>query len=412
MKRPKRLALESGPVSARAALWMIVVGLISMCAFAALSAYAPDLRTGADGGGHALSKSAVGFAGAVELLQASGVPVMVSRNPSVQGAAGLLVLTPQPAADPKAVDRFRFGGLRLIVLPKWAVAPDPVHRGWIEGAGLLPVRVAAAPLLALSPTTLVRQDAGATSPVLRQGRTWMFRGEQIPSGPVQRLQTISGPDWIPVLVDQHGRAVVAVFHDRPILVLADPDLMNTHGLADPATAQALARMLRGFGVRSGPVIFDVTLAGFVRGPSLLRLVVEPPLVGATLCLAAALLLAGLHAASRFGPTTRSGRVLAFGKQALADNSAALVRMAGREARMATPYAQLSRDAVARAVGAPRDLDGDQLEALLDRMGAERKAAERFSGLAAEARAVRTHAELMRSARRIFDWKLEMTRERR
>src|SRR5688572_32238901 len=34
---------------------------------------------------------------------------------------------------------------------------------------------------------------------------------------------------------------------------------------------------------TGPVIFDLTLSGYRRSPSLLRLAFEPPLLGATLC---------------------------------------------------------------------------------------------------------------------------------
>ncbi len=121
---------------------------------------------------------------------------------------------------------------------------------------------------------------------------------------------------------------------------------------------------------------------------------------------------GLHAAARFGPAERPPPVLALGKRALADNSAALVRMARREPRMAPAYAALTREAAARAVGAPRDLGEDQLDALLDRLGASRGLAERYSSLAAEAAAARTNADLLSVARRLYQWRGEMTRDRR
>lgn len=43
--------------------------------YAVLSAYAPEMRDGQDGGGHALSNSAVGFSGIVALARATGMKV-------------------------------------------------------------------------------------------------------------------------------------------------------------------------------------------------------------------------------------------------------------------------------------------------------------------------------------------------
>jgi len=81
-------------------LAMVLAGLFSFSAFLVLSAYAPDLRGGSDGGAHALSKSAVGFAGIVRLLRAEGDDVDISRRLGADRdpAWSLLVLTPD--ADP------------------------------------------------------------------------------------------------------------------------------------------------------------------------------------------------------------------------------------------------------------------------------------------------------------------------
>src|ERR1051325_6434417 len=100
---------------------MVLVGVISFCAFMALSAYAPDLRSGQDGGAHALSKSAVGFAGLAELLRDQGVPVQVSRGqlPKTKEDRGLLILTPSLNVQPKEIGRIHFSGTVLVVLPKW-----------------------------------------------------------------------------------------------------------------------------------------------------------------------------------------------------------------------------------------------------------------------------------------------------
>jgi hypothetical protein len=108
---------------------------------------------------------------------------------------------------------------------------------------------------------------------------------------------------------------------------------------------------------------------------------------------------------------RPQRALALGKEALTDNSAQLIRLARREAKMAPGYAQLTQKAAARAVGAPRELTGEALTAFLDRMGAQRGQTDRLSSMTAEAATVGGRAGLTALAERLYRWRLEMTRER-
>ena len=402
--------------SVRTMLLVVLIGVFSFSAFVVLSAYAPDLRSGSDGGAHALSKSAVGFAGAVELLRGLDEPVVVSRGqpPATGEGSGVLVLTPAPFTDPKDITAIHFTGLKLIVLPKWATGPSPQSRVWVQKLGVLPDS-AVAHVLAFGGDfgkTVIAQRSGASRPVLHAGSGAGFpAGEVLPLGAIDSLQTLSGPGWDPIVTDEQGHAVLALSRQGGVAVLSDPDLLNTQGIADLTTARAGVEILDRLRDK-GAVVFDVTLNGFGRGRSLLKLAFEPPLLGVTLCLVAAAMMMGLHAAARFGPADRPQPVLALGKRALADNSAALVRMARREPRMAGAYAALTREAASKAVGAPRDLGEGQLDALLDRLGAARGLQDRYSSLAAEAGAAKTNAELISVARRLFQWRGEMTRDRR
>ncbi len=402
-------------------LAMVLVGVFSFSAFMALSAYAPDLRSGQDGRGHALSKSAIGFAGMVQLLRNKGLTVVVSRGPLPRKwtagpnpygvPVGLLVLTPEPETPSKALSAFRFIGWSLIVLPKWDVTPEPLHPGWVDKVGLIDPLAVAAPLKDFVGKTVVTRRGGASTRALRSvDPRFLEREAWLPLDSIDSLQTITGQGLKPVLVDDRGMAVLARIGDGRTFVLADPDLMNTQGLAGAANARVADIIVGVLG--DGPVFFDTTLNGFERGRSLLRLAFEPPLLGVVLCLLAAAGLMGLHAAGRFGPPLRSRRSLALGKLALADNSAGLIRMARREPRMAAGYAALIRDAAARAVGVPRDLGAGQADAVLDRLGAAKGVRTPFSELAAGADAVKTNGDLMRLARQLFEWRREMTRERR
>ncbi len=401
--------------SPRTMLWVVLVGVFAFSAFVVLSAYAPDLRSGTgDGGAHALSRSAVGYAGVVELLKGGGRPLVVSRGapPVTAEGSGLLVLTPGPDTGPNDIDGLHFNGLKLIVLPKWNAAQSPRRTGWVEKEGVMPAGLTLHALGKGPWKADLQRRKGVSRPTLKAGEAAGFpAGEILAPGPIDSLQTISGAGWDPIVTDEQGRAVVAVASRGQAAVLSDPDLLNTQGIADLNTARAgveILDRLRG----KGPVVFDVTLNGFGRRRSLLKLAFQPPLLGATLCLLAAALMMGLHAVARFGPAERPAPVLALGKRALADNSAALVRMARREPRMAGAYAALTRETAARAVGAPRDLDEAQLDALLDRLSAAHGLEFRFSTLAAEAAKARTNAELIGAAQRLYQWRGDMTRDHR
>src|SRR5260221_1961606 len=120
------------------ALWIVLVGVFSFSALMVLLAYAPDLKTGNDGQAHALSKSAVGYAGVVEALKLTGEPVLIMRARAPKGRReGLLVAAPYLTAEKKTIELLGFQGPVLVILPKWLTAPNPLHPGWIGHAQLI-----------------------------------------------------------------------------------------------------------------------------------------------------------------------------------------------------------------------------------------------------------------------------------
>ena len=397
---------------ARAILVLVLVGVAALAAFGVLAAYAPELRSRANGGPHALSSSAVGFRGATMLLRDVGVPVTVSHDrpsPRLLGAAGL-VLTPPPGDKP--VDMAAFGDpLRtLIVLPKWRTTPDPKRDGFVRKAGVLWSGVGS--VLPGEPgRTAVTVERGASRRALRAVGGPFGSGEALPIGRIDGLQTISGPDWAPVLADEHGHAVLAVSrHDRRLFVLAEPDLLNNHGLSDLERARVAVMIMQMLSGEEG-VVFDVTLNGVGRGRSLGRLMLEPPLLAATLCVAAAALLMGWRALARFGAATIPQQAIAPGAAALVDNAAGLIRTAGKEAALAPEYAALTRRLVAEGAGAAGLGQADAESSSWLARAAERRALADPNALSAEAATVKTPRELMTLARKLYDWRLEMTRER-
>jgi hypothetical protein len=383
---------------------MLLIGVGAFVALVGLTAYSPELSDGQDGGAHALSRSAVGYAGLARLLADTGTPVVISRGPLPRAdiAPGLMIATPAADISPGELDRFAPGRPMLIVAPKWTTAPSPLHKGWVFKGEL--VASAALTTLLHDGVAGFQQRKGVSQPVLRG-----FGGVDYGFGPVESLQTATPKAGRVIVADEAGRAVLLELAPNRFL-LSDPDLLNNQGLKSLATARSSLAILEALRGGQGPVVFDVTLNGFGRSRSLLRLALGPPFVGATLCALAAALLMGAHAAARFGAPRRPARAFALGKRALVDNAAVLIRLARREPKMGGRYADLTRRAVAQAVAAGgRDDRPEQVDQALDRLTAEGEAP--FSALLAQASAAKDETELMQAARRLHQRRVEMTRER-
>lgn len=408
MSASQSMGKSAGMFSPMTMLVLVLVGVISFTGLAVLSAYAPELRKGDNGGEHALSRSSVGFGAVSRLLSLMGEPVLTSRGDLPASAEeGLLVLTPSTGMSPAPLERNDHIGPTLIVLPKWVVGGHPKRRGWVTILGDNDFRETLSVLpVSLRKDLKLNQSKGKRTVRLRRPSGEAF------GAPVQidQPRTLSGPGWTPVLVDEGGATVLAMHADSWTYVLADPDYLNTQGLKTANGARTAVAMLNLIRDEDSPVVFDVTLHGFKRTRSLMRLILEPPLVGATLVAAALALLAGAQAFARFGPPLRSRRAVALGKAALADNTAGLVRLAGREHRMARLYARLIQASAARAIGAPRGLDGQDLVDFLDRVSRIVGATNTYSALADRALTA-TPSDLMAVARDLHTWKQELIRGR-
>lgn len=203
-----------------------------------------------------------------------------------------------------------------------------------------------------------------------------------------------------LLVPGRGALLVRspLWKDRDGYVMSDPDVMNNRGLSDPSNARAAIAIIAALRQGHGPVAMDVTLNGLGKAPSLLRAAFGPPFLGATICALVAALLMGLHTAIRFGAPLVPPRIFARGKKALADNSAELVRMMGREGAMAPRYVAAARSLVLERLGARRAAPQQQ-QALLDALGGET-----YDQLAAEAAIARSGGDLLLVARKTFDWR--------
>lgn len=375
---------NAAPFAMRTVLVLVVIGTIGFIAFLLLTAYAEDLQPAQRPGNHALSTSAVGFAGAAELVQRThGRVGYIRRDADLDEPGVLIVLTPGQGTDPEALAKIlerRRDYPTVVVLPKWITVPRADKTAWVQSIGKFdPVQVAklVAPLGSMTIT-----DDGTG------------------------LRTIAGDTLEPLIDDDQGRMLAAQVKDRLTIVVADPDILDNQGLATLAGAERAMDILDRY-TADDRISFDLTLHGFGKNPNLLKLAFEAPFLPLTLCLIIAALLAGWHAMLRFGPALPELRGVAFGKRAIAENGAALLRLAGRRHRTGDRYAALIRETAASATGAPPNLPADALDAYLDRLD---KNGEPFTTLAARAGHAQDTRTLLDAARALYQWKRTVTRE--
>lgn len=382
---------------------LIAAGIVAFALFLVLMAYAGDFRTGRDGRPHALSPSAVGFQGIVRLIELGDGKARLIRSTALLDTEDLVVVALEDRTDREVLRMLlerRRGKPTLLILPKWEVTPDPQRAGWVRRLALEPTNVTES-LLEWLGKAEVRQIRAPAEPASGTG---FMRGATAPLP--REIQTIAGEGFTPLLRTSRGDILLARVRETPHYILADPDLLNNQGLKDPAAARAALAILAELNSTGAETVsFDLTLNGFVPKPNALKLAFEPPFLALTLALFVAALLAGLHGAFRFGPEAEEARALAFGKTALVENSAALFKIARREAATGGAYAELVRESAAHATGAHLALRDAELDAYLDRVSPA--SGPNFSTLVERARRAESRFDLVAAARALFQWKKDL-----
>jgi hypothetical protein len=384
-------------------LLVIGVGTLAFIAMLVLGAYAPDLRSGHNGGSHALSNAATGFSGIVRLAEETGRnPVIVRSEPDFD-TEDLAVITPEDAATNlnKILDA-RGSRVTLVVLPKWLTAPDQSHPGWVRVTQLIYPQSPEGVLAPLVKLKISRTKAHG-EPLRNLDRAMPADVRFLAPAVVQSM---AGPDLKPLITTPDGKIVLAKFGDLPLYVLSDPDLLNNHGMGNQqqaSSALAMLDFLNSTGAKS--ILFDVTANGLGRSRSPLKLAFDAPFLGVTLTIFVAMLLAAWQALVRFGPVRRRERAIAFGKAALVDNSAALIRKAGRESHLGSRYVDVIRNRAVALFRLPPTLDPKELDDRLEALNPRRS----FVTAASAAERARTREELLGAAQSLNQWLEEVQR---
>jgi hypothetical protein len=402
---------------------IVVVGVIGFIAMWALIALGPQLAAGNDGQGHAMSRGVAGYAGIVDYAERADMWVDVRREVVEAAPLGddegstLLVLTPEHDTDPDAIaDLIKAHGREpvLIVLPKWRTSPHATRKGW-SGSGFA---VSPSPTLLSEASLGGRIGAPRIAPVTEPASLALFasgyrRGAiTLSPGNWQSLDPGRGLNKPMITLPRSNDALLVRSNSRQIYVLADPDLINNFAFASRTRARTALAVLDLVAEDSdaGGVAFDVTLNGLGGGSGFLRLAFVPPFIGITMCLIAAMLFALWQAAARFGPARVPARAIPISKLALIESSAELVTQTQREADGAGAWLRGQREALARALHAPPQLEGAALDEWLDRRRPAQDGRDSFASLAARLPLARNTNELLGLARALHGMRKDLLRE--
>jgi len=434
----------TNPFSLRTTLVLVVFGAVVFVALLWMIGAGKMAGSTNDGGNHADGRGLNGFAVFAQFLDAQGYAVDRTRSEAALDAPGLLVLTPPHYGDAEDISRIvrdrRRDGPTLIVLPKWSATAVPDHmqtgdveKGWVLLGDPMPVRWSedVAALGALD----VRTDKASNRTA--QWRGFGLRGALADT---KAIQTIASGRIAALVEDGRGQALAGYLDDGgrydalavaargrtgrggfaprgsrrnfyPVVVVADPDLLNNYGFARQENAMLARALVRATtGGEAMPVTFDLTLNGHARSANLLTLAFSPPFLAATLCLLMAALAVGWRAFLRFGAARQPDRAIAFGKSALVANVAGFVRRTGRLHLVSGPYADGARERIARALAFPRNSDTALTDAAIDRaLQARAPGAMPFSQAAATLRAARTRHDAVKAARDLYELERTLTR---
>lgn len=413
-------AADSNPFNPRIIAGLIVAGIIGFVGFWVLTAFTPELGNGRNAQAHALSRSAVGFAGVVELAKAGGAPITVLRGASagVPGAddsefGGLMVLTPLIGTTRAQIDERigDFAGSVLIVLPKYLTGPALTGRDRVMRMGDVPDTVTAmldSNVEGKSVTFLANRGPAGQAQVAT--RLWDEDAVTLRlPGQLQGIVQHDGAGMRP-LITVGTRIIVAELPGRgSTYVLSDPDLINNMAMADDARAASAYALLTALAGPGEPIGFDVTMNGLGSGGrSLLRMAFVPPFLGLTMCLLAGGLFALWQGFVRFGPPWREARRVALGKAGLVANGAALIVQARRVPHFAARYGAMVREAAARRLHAPSALSGSALDIWLDHF-ADGKG-RRFSEILSRLEIAQTAGECVEGAAALVQWRKDVLRD--
>jgi hypothetical protein len=408
--------VSDSPFRRRTVVILTVVCALSLATSLLLLVFGPELSSPPTPSTNGYSRSAVGHKALVEVLRASGIPVVVSRmrTPGARESASLVIVAePDLDDDGSDLDRgrrldevLRAGPAVLLVLPKRTVVADSHSEGWVRESGLGSTERAR--------EVLAHAARGASVVDAKPARGW----HPGPLGVVPDVEEprLVEPGVLHPLLEAPGAGVLVGTTDvegSTVAVLSDADLVATHGLVRGDNAILVTRLVdRLREGRQGAVVLDETLHGFEYEPGIWRELFRFPLVLSVVAAVVAGLLLVWSGIGRFGAPEPPPPPIPPGKAFLLSSTADLLRRGGHVGLALDRYLASTVQDVARATHAPPTLEKEPLREWLERVGEARGASSTIEELeeavaAASAEGARDPRKVTSAAKAVHAWRKEM-----
>ena len=430
---PGSVAGQESPFRRRTAVLLSSVVVVSLAAAVAFAIFSDDFIDISSSGANTYSRSALGHHGVVELLEKLDIPVLVSEHDSASKAGqGAVLVVAEPViledASPRAetLDTMLVqSSVTLVILPKWFGRSGTRKPQWVNKVDLLDIGEIAPVLDAIGVSATIRRSPGTFGPGAwqvaefedRDGMGMLAEGK-LAQPLIDTPQLIETDALQPVIASSDGMllGVGEIESGGELWVLSDPDVLSNHGLGrgnNALLAVQLIQVMRE--AASGTVVFDETLHGFRKEPSLWRALFEFPLALATIQALLAVVLLLWAATGRFGKPVAPPPPIEPGKAFLIESTATLMRFGHHADHALERYFHVSVLEVARALHAPHDLSDEARAAWLERVGRARGVGQSLGDLqrhVSETLASRgrtSEERAVRVAHEIYRWRKAMTR---
>lgn len=171
-----------------------------------------------------------------------------------------------------------------------------------------------------------------------------------------------------VILKIDDKAVLIKMEDTQTYILSEPDLINTMGFKTQSGVELIHAILDSViydaSAKAMSIDFDVSLHGIESKRNIIKLMVTPPFLAATLCLLAAGGLVGWQGFNRFGDPSRVRPDYAQGPVSLAQTAAEFMGIANRAHKTGEDYAALIRRQLITELGY-KTRTTDDIDTLLD-----------------------------------------------
>lgn len=393
---------------------LVLIGLFSFSALIGLMGYADEIRDKNNGQAHAISNSAIGFAGLKLLLDEAGQSTSLDSNKASHfGGDSLRLYTLTSAFQTDILDELNPESTKLIIFPKWNVAPVPKVAGWVRkspfGETVSP-EILESNLEAFAGDVTVSQADNKGETIAKSYRLALAETGATYTNRFPRLQSIKGSELDAVMTTESGDVILAKLKGSQSYILSDPDLLNTSGLNTRSGARFALDMLSYISERhqTGHYVFDLSLHGIGGRQNMIKVFTQPPFLGITFLIFVMLVLIAWQAFLRFGDAKRGGAEdfgedFHMGPQSLTRTTANFLAIARREASLGDDYANLIRQQALKTLHLPEREAGARQQALNKRED-KKSLNPTFADLKKQAQFVTTRQDMLKLADALQDWK--------